>query len=280
MSDPEKIVCKPTHWFLFRAGVMVVMFSVFAFLFYKDGAIGYRRENATLFLRMAFETAANDYQAHAAKGPISPTEWRKYAETKTVSFVWGGAPIGAAELPKEVQPGMAWPEPLRDAELLKSTQWSRLWEDYSAKWPAWKMDSIPPHKAHDADAIAQQWIVFYICAALAATALFFFVRTLGRSMAVDQEALYTQTGKRIPFGDLKRLDLRKWDTKGLAFADYQGAAGSGRARLDGMTYGGFKKEQGEPAERLMQRIRAHFAGELVEYVAADSGPADPPPAES
>jgi hypothetical protein len=38
-------------------------------------------------------------------------------------------------------------------------------------------------------------------------------------------------------------------------------------RIDGLTYGGFKKEQEEPAEQFMQRIRANFSGEIIEYTA-------------
>jgi hypothetical protein len=69
------------------------------------------------------------------------------------------------------------------------------------------------------------------------------------------------------------LDLRKWETKGLAFIDYDGPSGKGRLRIDGLTYGGFKKEQGEPAERLMRHIRARFSGEVLEYAPVMSDPA-------
>ena len=67
--------------------------------------------------------------------------------------------------------------------------------------------------------------------------------------------------------DLKTLDLRKWDTKGIAFIDYEGASGKGRIRIDGLTYGGFKKDNDEPAERLMRLIRSRFSGEIIEYAA-------------
>lgn len=272
MSEPEKIICKPTPWFLFRAAVMFVMFSVFAVLFYKDGSIGYRRQNASFYLRAAFSKADGEFKSRGSG--VTPAEWRKYAETQKVDFNWQGKPQDGSVLPPEVQPGMAWPEPLRDAEVLKNSQWQRVWEDYSAKWPHWKMDAVPPHEPHSAQDIREQWIVLVVCGALAVAALFFLLRTLGRKIAVDGEALYVQSGRRIPFADLTRLDLRKWETKGLAYADYKGAGGSGRARIDGLTYGGFKKEQGEPAEKLMQRIRAHFSGELVEYASVPAGGVD------
>ncbi len=92
-----------------------------------------------------------------------------------------------------------------------------------------------------------------------------------RSISADDEAITTQQGRRIPYTDLKTLDLRKWETKGLAFLDYDGTAGKGRLRIDGLTYGGFKKENDEPAERLMRRIRSRFSGELIEYAPLAAG---------
>lgn len=270
MSEPEKIICKPTPWFLFRAAIMLLMFAVFSFLFYQDGLIGYRRKNASFFLRAAFSEAGDQLATMSKGGTISPTEWRAFAEKQTVKL-----PEDASTLPPEVQPGMKWPEPLLDSVSLREKQWQQLWRDYSAAWPAWSMDAEPPHEPYNAQKIREQWIVFGICLALSVVAAFFLIRTLLRSIAVDSEALHHFGGKRIPFDQLTRLDLRKWDTKGLAFVDYQGSAGSGRLRIDGLTYGGFKKEQGEPAEALMTRLRSRFSGELIEYAAIEEAPEDP-----
>jgi hypothetical protein len=109
---------------------------------------------------------------------------------------------------------------------------------------------------------------------LALVSVFFLLRTVRRSISVDGESVTDQTGKRVLFGDLKTLDLRKWETKGLAFINYDGAAGKGRIRIDGLTYGGFKKENDEPAERLMRRIRSNFSGEIIEYstISSDEAP--------
>ena len=101
--------------------------------------------------------------------------------------------------------------------------------------------------------------------ALAAVAGFFLLRTVRRSIVADQQSITDQKGKRVPFSDLRTLDLRKWETKGLAFIGYDGTAGKGTLRIDGLTYGGFKKEHDEPAENLMRRIRANFSGEIIEY---------------
>ena len=37
-----------------------------------------------------------------------------------------------------------------------------------------------------------------------------------------------------------------------------------------MSYGGFQKEDGEPAEALMRRVRENFHGELIEYVSTET----------
>ena len=110
-----------------------------------------------------------------------------------------------------------------------------------------------------------------LCGVLAVGAAYILIRTLSRSISADSDGVTAQGGKRIPYADLKVLDLRKWETKGLAYADYDGASGKGRLRIDGLTYGGFKKEHDQPAEKLMQMIRSRFAGEIIEYttVSAD-----------
>lgn len=66
-----------------------------------------------------------------------------------------------------------------------------------------------------------------------------------------------------------------FETKGLAFAYARTPSGGERKlRIDGLTYGGFKPEQGEPAEQLMRALRENFTGEVIEYV-TEPGPAAP-----
>ena len=167
---------------------------------------------------------------------------------------------------------MPWPAILHNYERMKPLEWNILWREYTKERG---LNSSPPEEPYDAQKIKEQWIVFIICAVLAVTAAFFLLRTLKRSISADSEAITTQQGKRVPYSDLTKLDLRKWETKGLAFIDYDGASGKGKIRIDGLTYGGFKKENDEPAERLMRQIRAHFSGEITEYAAVtEKGPAD------
>jgi hypothetical protein len=260
MNAPESIVCKPTPWFLFRALVMLVMFSIFAAMFYLDGSTGYRKKNEVFYLHRTFEQADKEFARMNADGSLTPEAWQAYAAKQSVNF-----PEDRTLLPASLELPMPWPAILHDYARMKPLQWNLLWREYSKERG---LDAKPKEAPYDARKIKDQWKVCWVCLALAAAAAFVLLRTLRRSIAVDDEAITTQQGRRIPFTDLKLLDLRKWETKGLAFLDYDGTAGKGRIRIDGLTYGGFKQDNDEPAERLMRHIRARFTGEIIEYAPA------------
>jgi len=48
-----------------------------------------------------------------------------------------------------------------------------------------------------------------------------------------------------------------------------GAGGERKIRIDGLTYGGFKLEDDEPAENLMRALKAKFSGEIIDYEAEE-----------
>lgn len=259
MTAPQQIICKPTPWFLLRAGAMLAMFSVFAVLFFIDGTSGYRKKNLEYYLHGTFEPATKEFAKMNSDGKLTAEGWEKFAKEQTVGF-----PKDRDVLPKDIELPMPWPEILTAYDKVKPLQSHLLWQEYSGKNG---LSKSPPEHPFDAKKIREQIIVFYICLGLAVITLFFLIRTLLRSIKADDEALTTVNGKRIPYADMTTLDLRKWDTKGIAQVDYSGPSGMGRVRIDGLTYGGFKKEQDEPAEQLMRKIRANFSGEIIEYTA-------------
>jgi hypothetical protein len=266
MNPSDRFVCKPTSWLPIRATAMFLLFGTFAWLFYHDGSVGYRRKNAALCLHQTFKAATEEFAQQNRTDTLTAGEWKKYASRQTVKF-----PDDASLLPPELPRPMPWPAVLQDFERMKKLNPEPLWTEFTASWQAWKMAAEPPEHFFDAQKIREQWIVGGICAVLALGGLFVLLRTLKRSIAVDGEAIYLQNGRRVPFSDLIRLDLRKWEAKGLALADFKGASGAGRIRIDGLIYGGFSKEHGEPAEELLRRIKARFSGELVAYGDASPG---------
>jgi hypothetical protein len=244
------------------------MLAMFAFLggwFYKDAASGYRKQNEAFAMNRAFLSAEQIYQKRQQDGLVTDAEWKKYASQQTVDF--GNDP---QLLPADLVQPVSWPEELQDSTLIAKGH-SAAWEVYTGRR---QWDRKPPEKWHEAGSIREQWYVAYALTALALSTAFVLIRTSRRSMSIEGEMILAQDGRRVRMTDLTRLDLRKWSTKGLAFAHFSlGQGKEGKIRIDGLTYGGFLKEQGEPAEQFMQILRQHFTGELIEY--ATDEPAAP-----
>lgn len=242
---------------------MLAMFGVFAVLCYLDGSTRYRQHNLAYYLHHTFEVAAGDFAKMNLSGGLSEAKWRQHVAAQTVQL-----PAELDILPQDLRVPMGWPEILADYEQMKSLQWESLWAAYSSK-AGYDLKTV--EHPYERRKIQEQWVMFWVCLLCSFVALVILLRTLGRSLRVDDEYVTGVTGVKVPYQDLKILDLRKWQNKGLAYLDYDGLAGKGRLRIDGLTYGGFKKEQGEPAEQLMRHIRERFSGEVIEYVTVSEG---------
>jgi hypothetical protein len=77
----------------------------------------------------------------------------------------------------------------------------------------------------------------------------------------------TPEGQKVPFAEVFRVDKRKWDRQGLAYAWYQSAGGRPRkAVIDDLKYDG--------AEKILRRLLENFRGELIEKVPEDEAADD------
>lgn len=256
----ERIVCKPTPWFLLRAAAMLLMFGIFAALFYMDGRWGYREKNLSYHIKEAVERAVAEFGD--AKGRMSPDEWREYAGEQRV-FV---GETDMSTLPEGTDEDLRWPALLGGYEAMESgmSNWQSLLFDRYRDEAGLKKS--PPEQPYSAKKIFEQWVVFWICLVLFLATLFILLRTLSRKIVLDGSTLEPAAGPPLELSELKRLDLRRWQGKGLAFAwADDGKGGERKIRIDGLTYGGFRAEDNQPAERLMQGIRAGFSGELIDY---------------
>lgn len=260
MRNELPIVCKPTRWFISRVSLILLMLVVFAVLFFIDGSTGYREKNMVYFLHRNFQTANEQFASMKAKGGLTPESWKEHAAKQSVQF-----PSDHSTLPANLKLPMPWPAVLHDYDKMLPMQWNKLWLEYSGKEG---LSSNPPEQPYDAGKIHEQWVVFWICIGLTLVAIFIFLRTISRRIEGDDEGVRSQQGKKISYGSMKRLDLRKWASKGLAFIDYEDESGQGKIRIDGLTYGGFNLAQDEPAEHLMKLIRSKFSGEIVDYAVA------------
>ncbi|SHJ39004.1 hypothetical protein SAMN02745181_1941 [Rubritalea squalenifaciens DSM 18772] len=272
--ETKEIVCKASSWIKIRAILILAMLAVFAVLFYQDGTTGYKEKNLHFFMNRLFTEQAPQM---ASEGEYTAESWAEFAKGEEVPFEQGESGVVAKSAKGELCPvpdtalGMEWPEELiQGYEKLKdggaSSGPKELWRDYTKRM---EWDAEPKEEPYDLDTVNEQFYFSYGSVALFVVVLFFFLRTLSRTMRVTDEAYFAPGGKEIPFTAMKRIDKRKWDTKGVAVIYYDDAGGSKKTKVDGMIYGQFKKEDGEPAEKLFSKILENFKGEVVEYESDD-----------
>lgn len=261
MSDGE-IICRPTKWFYLRAIAMTAMFAVFFVLFMKDWKIGYPKKNEVYYTFQAFKKAEEAFLEHEEDG-LGAAAWEKFAKEQKIGF-----PEEEGVLPASVDLEAGWPEGLTEYEGYKEAVKS---EGNKANPPMWTTytdergwSSTAPAKSYSGAKVREQLYFGAGSGVLMVVALVVLLRISRRSMRVDDEAYYAPGGARIPFRDIRRIDKRKWTTKGLAFLFYEVGGALRKVKVDGMVYGQFKADEGAPAERLFERILANFAGELIE----------------
>jgi hypothetical protein len=260
MTEQPLILCKPTTWFWSRAFGMLAMLTFLGGWFFKDALVGYRDKNLVFHWEKAFDKVANDYLADKNAGK-SDDDWRAKAEKETATL--GDDP---SILPVGTVNPAPWPTELKDPAII-----SKGPDDAFNVFRARMKYNKPDEKIHDAGSIREQFYYAYGLTAMSIYTLFILIRTARRSISADATSIRTQEGRTVLFSSMYELDLRKWGNKGLAFAKYKTPEGaSGVVRIDGLTYGGFKIEQNEPAEQLMRRIKDNFHGEIIDYETAES----------
>ncbi len=262
MTDNETIICKPTSWFLWRAVLMLAMFGGFSAWFAYDGMVGYREKNLGFVMNEIFKEAGDTFEEQSRDAELTAEAWTEYVSQQMADMPEDPDKV----LPEGTPPEIAWPEILKDYQTMKDSGYLPLWEKYTGER---EMDAEGIPKAiHDAGSIQTQKTLSAVCAALALITLFFLIRTMGRKMVGHAETVDLPGAGEFRYDSIYRLDKRKWDTKGLAVAHFKAEDGSEkRGRIDGLTYGGFKKEEGELAEKLILRIQANMSGEVLEYAA-------------
>ena len=79
----------------------------------------------------------------------------------------------------------------------------------------------------------------------------------------------TPEGKEVRYAEVFRVDKRKWDNKGLAYAYHRKAEGAKEVKevIDDLKFAG--------ADRILNRLLAQFSGELIEKVAEPEEVAEP-----
>ena len=264
MTTEQLIECRATRWFYLRVWAMVFMFGIFLFLFLKDWKIGWPNKNEVFYTYKAFEEAEKLFSGQ----DWSAEEWASEVSRRKTF------PQEDVVLPSSVDRNTGWPSLLADYQAYSELSVEEgkkitppMWIQYTDE-RGWS--SGIPEKSYSAGKIQEQLYYGIGSGLLLVAALAILWRTSRRSMSADNEAFYAPGGERVEYSLIRKIDARKWQTKGLAYVYYEGRQDERdallKAKIDGMVYGQFKQEEGAPAEVLFQKILKNFRGELVELV--------------
>lgn len=259
MSQKD-IVCKATLDTFVRFGIVIAALLGFAVYFFYDGHIGYAKQNEAICSYRAFAQLGSTAAQHTAAGwetmlgeqALIPTT-EENGQTFAV-----GEKDSRYPLPAHCEAARSCPPEARDHATM-SRSWSDCWAAYSKRM---HYPLKPGDHPHDEGAIREQWYAGVAFTITGIILLGLALRTHKRELSLRGTTV-TAAGRSFDIRDIECIDLRQWGTgfKGIAYL----TVGGKRVRFDGMTYGGFNKEKGEPAEALMQAILSQYKGDIIEY---------------
>lgn len=254
------IVCKATLDTFVRFGIVIAALLGFAVYFFYDGHIGYAKQNEAICSYRAFAKLGSTAAEYSATGWEAMLSERPLISTieENGQLLARGENGSRYPLPTGCEAARNCPpEVLNHAAMNRS--WSDCWAAYSNRM---HYPIKPGDHPHDEGAIREQWYAGTAFSIVGIILLILALRTRQRELSLRGNTI-TAAGRSFRISDIECIDLRQWGTgfKGVAYM----TVGGKKIRFDGMTYGGFNKEKGEPAEALMQAILAQYKGDIIEY---------------
>ena len=125
------------------------------------------------------------------------------------------------------------------------------WEKYCAV-RGWTTE--PPHRRYERKDLVGQYVCASVAGAIGIFSLIYWLRARKMTIRSEADAVFTPSGKRVPYESIAQIDLRKWKSKGLATVFYSLDGAKGRFVLDDAKY--------EPAalDAILEDIQQHTAG--------------------
>lgn len=257
------IICRATPDTFVRLGIVIAAFLGFAVYFFYDGAVGYRLQNEAICSFKAF--AELGAQVSSCPEP----RWREQrAAAPLIAARQEGGMLFAEDskghrypLPEDCEATRSCPPEARDYVAM-AKGWNDCWAAYSKRM---HFPIKPGEHPHDEGAIREQWIAGGIFTGAGLLLLALAFRTYRRELSLQGDTI-TAAGRQFSLADIQLIDLRQWGPgfKGVAYFTVNGK----RVRIDGMTYGGFNKAKGEPAEQFMKAVLARYQGDIIDYEAS------------
>lgn len=266
MEAPRDITCQPTRDTFVRLGIVLAAFFGFGLYFFYDAGIGYPRANEIYLSYQAFAQLGEQATGQSAASPFSRQQWKHEREAAPLIATWhtpdgklmAGSEQEAAPLPADCEAARSCPPETHDLTAMQ-TSWSQCWQAYTQRmgYPI-----KPADHPYTASAIAEQIIAGSVCMGLSLFIIGLMVYISRRRLALQGDRV-TIGSTTFPIRDISCIDLRQWGVgfKGVAYFTVNGQ----KLRVDGMTYGGFSKKDGQPAEVFMQGVLSQYHGDIIDY---------------
>ena len=226
-SASEPILCRVTAWYYRRMGMLAGLCLIFGLVFLYDGLWGYPKVVAVAQKKEWFtKEFLPSFEAAKKDGRLA--QWIEDAKAK-------GLPTGV------------------DGD-------SPRWKSYAAQ-NGWEEDP----KLYSDREIAEQFYFAFACFAAAVYTGILILLNRGKVLRGETDHWVTPEGVQVRYTDVFRVDKRKWEHKGLAYAWYRVQGGAEkRAKFDDLKFAG--------ADLVLQRLLARFSGELIEKVSEPESP--------
>ena len=155
-------------------------------------------------------------KAAFAAGGGEDASWGKYANENSL-------PLDKAAAEADEKTGIDGFVALKGA--FDSASRSREWSTYGANTGRKGWGAKEP-KYHSSSEISGQYAFAYALFGIAAAMVVWTLINSRRQLSGDADSITSETGTRVPFDAVFRVDKRKWDNKGLAYVHYKDEGGS------------------------------------------------------
>jgi hypothetical protein len=116
-----------------------------------------------------------------------------------------------------------------------------------AKERGWSNEK--PEKAYTESEIQGQYLWGSLCMVPGLIALGYWMQQIRRSLKLDDEAVTSPAGTRVPFGAITGLGLKKWESKGLARVRYEVGGRKGEFVVDDYKF------ETETTKKILEEIK-------------------------
>jgi hypothetical protein len=124
------------------------------------------------------------------------------------------------------------------------------WANY-AREHNWRDDALPPQALTDSQ-IRGQFVFGTITVVIGLIVLAYWKRQIGRKLSLDDEAVTSPAGTRVPFTAITGLGLKKWESKGYATVRYELDGRKGQFLIDDYKF------DTEPTRQIVEEIKTRL----------------------